>query len=613
MRASTNTYKFIFIIFAFMFCFVNQAKPQNDNPYDTDIQYVIQDIDMIYKYHQLSGLSVCMTTDEDVVFYKDWSNSKLSDSNIQDQIKVTKAGNISHLFLAISVLQLAQQNKIDLLKPANIYLPGLQPDITILNLLEHTAGLEHYPHHTILARKAFLKNSLRLPDNVNTLWKPNTQYAYSELGYMLIAKIIEAVSHKTFQDYIQENICKPLQLKNTGFLPAEGVSITKIKRICSIKDFSENPFMNPFEHPLNQFYTTGEDMSVVLRFLLYNNPDYPSPVLSGSWVERMKYPGTGLIGSKGIETGFGPGLLCTEINGIKAYALKSFSATNMASFIIIPELNRGWFIALDTFNPIALSEIESLLAAFASQYYNTFKPQAWGIEDNFSDIYSGYYQTATYSSRFRSIIQIPFGCLKLQMKGDTVVLKKQYASEVQLIASGTNVFREIDNVYPSFFIGEDNKKQCIVSTEGQYVRVSSIYYFARLIICSMALLASILSFFFCIAMLIARISNSHIRLTNPIPVILSALTSLSIFSFFILSFYYPCGFIFPNHLNISLLIALSWITPILCILSGISVIHFSYSYRKRWKFIILLIAFFAHLIINVWLGISGSLALQFWL
>lgn len=596
-----------------MFCIVDQAMPQNENPYDADIQYVIQDLDMLCKYHQISGLTVCMTTDEDIVFCDDWSNSKLSDPNMQDHAKVTKAGNISHLFLAISVLQLAQQNKIDLLKPANIYLPGLQPDITVLNLLEHTAGLDRYPHHAILAKKAYIKSSLRLPDNLKTLWEPNTKYAYSELGYIIIAKIIEAVSQKTFHEYIQENICKPLQLKNTGFMTVEGVSNTKIKSSCSIKDFSENPFLNPVEHPLNQFYTTGEDMSVVLRFLLYNNPDYPSPVLSGSWIERMKYPGTGLIGSKGIETGFGPGLLCTEINGIKAYTLKSFSSTNMASFIVIPELNRGWYIAMDTFNPIAFSEMESLLAAFASQNYKTYKPQAWGIEDNFSDIYCGYYQTATYSSRFHSIFQIPFGCLKLQMKGDTVILRKQYSNEIQLIASGKNVFREIDKVYPSFFIGEDNKKQCIASTEGHYMRVSSIYYFARLIICSLALLASILSFLFCIGMLIARIRNSHIRLTNPIPVILSALTSLSVFSFFILAVYYPCGFILPAHLSVSLLIALSWISPLFCILSGISLFHFSYSYRKRWKFIILLIAFFAHLIINVWFGISCSLALQFWL
>jgi len=613
MRTSINLYKFIFFTLAFVFCFVKQVIPQNENTYDPDVQHLIQDIDMLAKYHHLSGLSICMTTDEDIVFCEDWSNSGLSDRTIHGNVKVTKAGNISHLFLAISVLQLAQQNKIDLLKPANTYLPGLQPEITILNLLEHTAGLDRYPHHSILVRKTHSKNFPDLTCYLKPLWEPNKKYAYSDLGYMLIANIIENVSQKPIQEYIQENICNPLQLKNTNFMPAPSVPKTQIKSIYCNTVFLENPFMNPIELPLNQFYTSGEDMSFILRFLLYNNPDNPSPVLSGSWAERMKYPGTGLIGTNGLEAGFGPGLFCAEINGSKAYTLKSFSSTSMASLVIVPELNRGWYIAIDTLNTTAFSELESMLANFASKNYNTYKPQAWGLEDNFKEIYCGYYQSETYSSRFRSIFQTPFMGLKLQVNGDTVVLKNMFSSKYRLIASGTNVFREVDKVYPSIFIGESNTKHRIASTEGQFVKVSSIYFFTSLFFCSLTLFICILSFVFCVAMLVARIQNAPIRLTNPIPVILSALTSLSILFFIILAFHYPCGLPLPLHINVSFLIALSWLSPILCVLSGISLIHFSYSYRKRWKFTILLIAFFANLCINIWFGITGTLALQFWL
>jgi len=49
--------------------------------------------------------------------------------------------------------------------------------------------------------------------------RPGSHYAYSDLGYILLGKVLERVSGKTLDVLVQERICKPLGMKQSGFRP----------------------------------------------------------------------------------------------------------------------------------------------------------------------------------------------------------------------------------------------------------------------------------------------------------------------------------------------------------------------------------------------------------
>jgi CubicO group peptidase (beta-lactamase class C family) len=56
---------------------------------------------------------------------------------------------------------------------------------------------------------------------------PNRHFGYNNTNYAVLAAIIEKVSQQSYEDYIQENICKPLGLSNTytlNHLPANQAS-----------------------------------------------------------------------------------------------------------------------------------------------------------------------------------------------------------------------------------------------------------------------------------------------------------------------------------------------------------------------------------------------------
>ena len=48
-------------------------------------------------------------------------------------------------------------------------------------------------------------------------FSPGEKFAYNNSGYYLLGMIVEKVSGKTYEQFLQENIFTPLGMKNTGY------------------------------------------------------------------------------------------------------------------------------------------------------------------------------------------------------------------------------------------------------------------------------------------------------------------------------------------------------------------------------------------------------------
>ncbi len=50
------------------------------------------------------------------------------------------------------------------------------------------------------------------------IYEPGSYYAYTNSNYFLLARIVELVSGKAYEDFICENIFQPLEMKSSGFI-----------------------------------------------------------------------------------------------------------------------------------------------------------------------------------------------------------------------------------------------------------------------------------------------------------------------------------------------------------------------------------------------------------
>ena len=136
-----------------------------------------------------------------------------------------RVASMSKSFTAMAILQLRDAGRLSLDDRADTYIPELKnaklltadsPPITLRHLLTHAAGFpEDNPwgdRQLDITNEAFLK-FLQRPLSFSNA--PGVAYEYSNLGFALLGYIIEKVSGKPYQQYINENILMPLGMTHT--------------------------------------------------------------------------------------------------------------------------------------------------------------------------------------------------------------------------------------------------------------------------------------------------------------------------------------------------------------------------------------------------------------
>lgn len=130
--------------------------------------------------------------------------------------------SVSKQFIALLIVQLKEQDKLGYDDPVRKFIPGFPyPDITIRHLLTHTSGLPDYQvivqQHTntldTLSNDDFLV--LLAEVKPEPLFAPGEKWKYGTTGYVLLVSVIEKITGKSFGEVLEQQIVRPLNLKNT--------------------------------------------------------------------------------------------------------------------------------------------------------------------------------------------------------------------------------------------------------------------------------------------------------------------------------------------------------------------------------------------------------------
>jgi CubicO group peptidase (beta-lactamase class C family) len=124
-------------------------------------------------------------------------------------------GSLSKQFTATAVLKLAEAGKLRIDDPIASILPGVPEDkrpITIHQLLTHTSGVSDFGRDTDRENRDQLVGAW-LDRPLTSL--PGTTYEYSNLGYSVLAAIVELVSGQSFETYLHHALFEPAGLRDT--------------------------------------------------------------------------------------------------------------------------------------------------------------------------------------------------------------------------------------------------------------------------------------------------------------------------------------------------------------------------------------------------------------
>jgi CubicO group peptidase (beta-lactamase class C family) len=145
-----------------------------------------------------------------------------------------RIGSITKQMTAAGIMLLVNQGLLSLHQTIQPFFPDYRYShrITIHHLLTHTSGIANYPvdgDYSMLKDEpdfymALIKNII---DPYPLHFEPGSSFEYSGSGYIFLTKIIELISKKTYPQFMNESIFKPLNMINTGFDDARNLDLAK--------------------------------------------------------------------------------------------------------------------------------------------------------------------------------------------------------------------------------------------------------------------------------------------------------------------------------------------------------------------------------------------------
>jgi CubicO group peptidase (beta-lactamase class C family) len=154
--------------------------------------------------------------------------------------------SITKQFTAAAILKLQMMGKLRVTDPIGKYLgpaPADKREITVQQLLTHTSGLIDSlgGDYERLSRRGMVAGALES----NLQSAPGAEYHYSNLGYSLLAAILEKASGMGYETFLTRRLFAPAGMTQTGYVLPDW----KRRRVAVEYDGRGRPHGRPFDHP----------------------------------------------------------------------------------------------------------------------------------------------------------------------------------------------------------------------------------------------------------------------------------------------------------------------------------------------------------------------------
>ncbi len=193
-----------------------------------------EELEKFVQSQRLEGLSVGIVKDGKLVYTKGFGHANREMETTLQPYHLMRIGSVSKLITAVAIMKLIEDGKITLdsqvFGEKGILHGGIYDvithkryeEITIEHLLNHTAGWSKRTFGDPMFINERVVSSLSVPlpvglDGIisfvlsNSLpYRPGTYYDYSNFGYSILGKVIEALTDMSYEGYVQSAILYPL-------------------------------------------------------------------------------------------------------------------------------------------------------------------------------------------------------------------------------------------------------------------------------------------------------------------------------------------------------------------------------------------------------------------
>jgi N-acyl-D-amino-acid deacylase len=186
----------------------------------------------------LPGASLAIAKDGRLVFAKSYGYSDVANADSVQPDSLFRFGSIGKTITATAVMKLVESGKLSLDDKAFRIVSNITPRsghlgdprlalVTIRNLLTHSGGWDAAasgdPIVAPFSERIAVAMGVPFPPEPNSIisymldqpldFDPGSRFAYSNLGFLVLGRVIEQVSGQPFADFVQQQISAPLRIR----------------------------------------------------------------------------------------------------------------------------------------------------------------------------------------------------------------------------------------------------------------------------------------------------------------------------------------------------------------------------------------------------------------
>ncbi len=451
---------------------------------DNSDQYsqLVSNIQGIQQDHNIPGLALIIV-DKQGITHQLYLG--LADRNKRTPVKqstVFRIGSITKTITALAALKLEEQGLLNLQAPVSTYLEhppykntfSYLKSITVDQLLENSAGFRDLTNKEFdFKEKGWsLEQSFNYdPNSRTTAWLPGQYYSYSNNSAGIVAKVIESITHQSYEEYVNEHIFTPLNLNYATFFNTEKIT----DHLATGYNTNGTSVIN-YWHMLYRAFGAAnmraDEMATIVSMLINNgNSDASSEFLNIDSIKRFETPMTTLAARNGLTYGYSLGNYQWLSNGVLFFGHGGDADGYLARYGYTRTTNQGYFFVINSYNNNAINKIRTLTEQWLTRDITTLPPpDIYTLENNHIKQITGEYQTVTNRFDFSKK-------RSLRIFADNNKLFTQIEGEaaIQLIPVNQKHFRRKNQPIATISIVKDTQGIPVLQGDlGNFRRISNI-------------------------------------------------------------------------------------------------------------------------------------------
>ncbi len=284
-----NSFKTALLLAALILCCVTSASADEVDHY----------VESHLRQLHIPSASVAVVRDSQIIKAKGYGLANVELNVPATKDTVYEIGSMTKQFTATAIMMLAEEGKVSLDDPVTKYFPAAPETwqhITVRHLLNHTSGIQNHvavpeflnlfqtniEFQPSLTRAELIKLFFKLPLES----QPGETWAYDNTGYYLLGIVVEQASGKSYWQFLDERIFKPLGMTDTRSTDPRPI----IPNRASGYEWQNNSFEN--RSVLTPFvaFSAGALLSTAADLAKWDAALYTETLLEKSSLEQMWVP-----------------------------------------------------------------------------------------------------------------------------------------------------------------------------------------------------------------------------------------------------------------------------------------------------------------------------------